>query len=243
MNAIETIVQLAPPDAEAAARAALADQGFGVLTEIDVAAVFRAKLGVERRFLEDPRCLQPGLRGTGLADRPVREPAAPVQRGRGGRRRRHQDLRRRPAHPHGRPGLQRARRRGVKPATSRHRRRDRRLAGTPGVADRGGLTPMEIPETTIADLIRRLRRLEGQIRGIRQVLTDETRLPRRRDPDLPPVRHSTKPASSSSRRPRRCPANPEQSAAEGLRALLGGAAWVRDRRGRRASRSCRRRRG
>jgi uncharacterized protein (DUF302 family) len=52
MNAIETIVQLAPPDAEAAARAALADQGFGVLTEIDVAAVFHTKLGVERPYLK-----------------------------------------------------------------------------------------------------------------------------------------------------------------------------------------------
>jgi len=46
MNAIETIVQLAPPDAEAAARAALADQGFGVLTEIDVAATMKKKLDV-----------------------------------------------------------------------------------------------------------------------------------------------------------------------------------------------------
>jgi uncharacterized protein (DUF302 family) len=52
MNAIETIVQLPPADAEAAARTALADQGFGVLTEIDVAAVFQAKLGVERSFLK-----------------------------------------------------------------------------------------------------------------------------------------------------------------------------------------------
>ena len=52
MNAIETIVQLAPADAEAATRAALADQGFGVLTEIDVAAVFHAKLGVDRPFLK-----------------------------------------------------------------------------------------------------------------------------------------------------------------------------------------------
>ena len=32
---------------------------------------------------------------------------------------------------------------------------------------------MDIPETTIADLIRRLRRVEGQIRGIQQMLTDE----------------------------------------------------------------------
>ncbi len=61
MNAIETIVQLAPPDAEAAARAALADQGFGVLTEIDVAAVIRAKLGVERRFLKILGACNPGF--------------------------------------------------------------------------------------------------------------------------------------------------------------------------------------
>ncbi len=32
---------------------------------------------------------------------------------------------------------------------------------------------MDIPETTTNDLIRRLRRVEGQIRGIQQMLTDE----------------------------------------------------------------------
>jgi DNA-binding FrmR family transcriptional regulator len=31
---------------------------------------------------------------------------------------------------------------------------------------------MEIPEDTITDLIRRLRRVEGQVRGIQQMLTD-----------------------------------------------------------------------
>ena len=32
---------------------------------------------------------------------------------------------------------------------------------------------MELPEETVADLTRRLRRVEGQIRGIQQMLADE----------------------------------------------------------------------
>jgi uncharacterized protein (DUF302 family) len=36
-------------DAEAAIRSALSEEGFGVLTEIDVAATLRQKLGIERR--------------------------------------------------------------------------------------------------------------------------------------------------------------------------------------------------
>jgi uncharacterized protein (DUF302 family) len=52
MLSIDTIVDLTPEDAEAAIRTALAEQGFGVLTEIDVAAVFRAKLGIDRPFLK-----------------------------------------------------------------------------------------------------------------------------------------------------------------------------------------------
>ncbi len=31
---------------------------------------------------------------------------------------------------------------------------------------------MELPEETIADLVRRLRRVEGQVRGIQQMLSD-----------------------------------------------------------------------
>lgn len=52
MQSIDAIVDISPAEAEVAIRRALAEQGFGVLTEIDVAAVFRAKLGVERPFLK-----------------------------------------------------------------------------------------------------------------------------------------------------------------------------------------------
>jgi uncharacterized protein (DUF302 family) len=52
MNAFETTVAMSEADAEAAIRGALADQGFGVLTEIDVAATLKAKLGVDRQPLK-----------------------------------------------------------------------------------------------------------------------------------------------------------------------------------------------
>lgn len=48
MAAIETVTTLSMPAAEAAVRTALAEQGFGVLTEIDVAATLKAKLDVDR---------------------------------------------------------------------------------------------------------------------------------------------------------------------------------------------------
>lgn len=48
MKAIEKIIDRPVEEAEAAVRTALAEQGFGVLTEIDVAATLRAKLGAER---------------------------------------------------------------------------------------------------------------------------------------------------------------------------------------------------
>jgi len=52
MNAIETVVALPMIDAETAVRAALAEQGFGILTEIDVAATLKAKLDVDRAPLK-----------------------------------------------------------------------------------------------------------------------------------------------------------------------------------------------
>ena len=61
MHSIDTIVDLTPEAAEAAIRVALAEQGFGVLTEIDVAAVFRAKLGVDRPFLKILGACNPGF--------------------------------------------------------------------------------------------------------------------------------------------------------------------------------------
>ena len=48
MRAIETTVQADFVTAEQVVREALARQGFGVLTEIDVATTLRTKLGVER---------------------------------------------------------------------------------------------------------------------------------------------------------------------------------------------------
>ncbi len=52
MHAIDTIVPLPLDQAETALRAALTEQGFGVLTEIDVAATLKAKLGVDRAPLK-----------------------------------------------------------------------------------------------------------------------------------------------------------------------------------------------
>lgn len=52
MKAIETTVALPMDQAEAAVREALGGQGFGVLTEIDVAATLKAKIGVDRAPLK-----------------------------------------------------------------------------------------------------------------------------------------------------------------------------------------------
>lgn len=61
MNAIETVVNLSLEDAEAAIREALAAQGFGILTEIDVAATLKAKLDIERPPLKILGACNPAL--------------------------------------------------------------------------------------------------------------------------------------------------------------------------------------
>jgi uncharacterized protein (DUF302 family) len=52
MASFETTTSLSMAAAEAAVRVALAEQGFGVLSEIDVAATLRAKLGLDRAPLK-----------------------------------------------------------------------------------------------------------------------------------------------------------------------------------------------
>jgi uncharacterized protein (DUF302 family) len=66
MESLATVTDLSMEEAEAAVRAALAEQGFGVLTEIDVAAVLKAKIGVERAPLKILGACNPNLANQAL---------------------------------------------------------------------------------------------------------------------------------------------------------------------------------
>lgn len=70
-TSLVTTVDRALPDAEAAVREALAAEGFGVLTEIDVAATLRAKLGVERSALKILGACNPGFAHRALEQDPA----------------------------------------------------------------------------------------------------------------------------------------------------------------------------
>lgn len=67
MDAFETVIDKGVAETEGLVRQALADQGFGVLTEIDVAATLRAKLGVERSPLKILGACNPSLAHRALA--------------------------------------------------------------------------------------------------------------------------------------------------------------------------------
>lgn len=61
VDAIQTTLDKPFADAELAVRQALAAEGFGILTEIDVAATFAAKLGMDRPPLKILGACNPSL--------------------------------------------------------------------------------------------------------------------------------------------------------------------------------------
>jgi uncharacterized protein (DUF302 family) len=66
MNAITVTVEANMAETEARVREALAENGFGVLTEIDVAAVLKAKIDVDRSALKILGACNPHLANRAL---------------------------------------------------------------------------------------------------------------------------------------------------------------------------------
>lgn len=70
MHGINVIVDATTSEIEPTVRECLANEGFGILTEIDVAATFRAKLGIERAPLKILGACNPTFAHTALTHDP-----------------------------------------------------------------------------------------------------------------------------------------------------------------------------